>query len=165
MVNKTLNKDLKQNERIVIYEIFQGFCMYNMKQSYKSNQVFGSACLSKLIHNTSLFVESKYLKVIYENIMYHLDKQYFNGKKELLESILGLTTTCESTYKPFAEKSINKVLQFINDEDWSKRKLVLDIIHKVYLNCKEELDLIRSSLLDQISNLKGDKVRMINKGE
>ena len=165
MVQNTFNKDLKPNERIVIYEIFQGFCLYNMKQSYKSNQIFGSACLSMLIQNTNLFKENKYLKVIYENIIYHIDKQYFNGKKELLESILGLTVICESSFKPFAEKSITKIRRFLTDEDWFKRKLVLDIICKLYFHCKNELVSLRSSLIDQISSLKSDKVRLINKGD
>lgn len=165
MVKKVLKKEPNENKKIVIYEIFQGFCLYNMKQNYKSNQICGTACLSKLIENTQLFLQVKYYKVIYENTLFHLDKPNFYSKKELLDFILIFVTSSETSFRPFAEKTIEKIIKFLSDQDYIKRKLALDIIYTIYNYCKEEVKPLKQVLTEHIKKLKKDKVKNSNNSE
>ena len=48
------------------FEIFQGFCYYNMKQNEYKNQIVGVLCLKELIVKTNYYIQNKkYIKNIY----------------------------------------------------------------------------------------------------
>ena len=68
--NEELDSDTKKN-----YEILQGFCIYNMKQEEKANRIIGSLCLTKLVENCPIVLKENYMKFIWDNIIFFIEKK------------------------------------------------------------------------------------------
>ena len=141
------------------YETLQGFCIYNMKEPIKANQICGSLCLTKLVENCPIVLQSKYLKFIWENIMSFIDHNDFNAKYELLNCLISLILGAEAQFKPHAVVTLFKVMEFLTDNDWLKRKLALNVIYTIAFYCKDEIASMKTQLISFLKLLKGDKVK------
>ena len=141
------------------YEILQGFCIYNMKEQHKSNQICGSLCLTKLVENCPIVLQSNYLKFIWEHIMSFIDKKEYTAKYELLNCLISLILGAEVQFKPHAVVTLFKVMEFLTDNDWLKRKLALNVIYTIAFYCKNEIESMKTHLVSFLKLLKTDKVK------
>jgi len=155
------NIDLEQDEKTA-YEMLQGFCFYNMKCDDKSNRVVGSLCLTKLVENCPIVLQKHYMKIIWEVIMSLIDKKNFNAKYELLNYLISLILGAENLFAPYAHSSLYKVLDFLADTDWLKRKLALNVIYTLIFYCKEEILPLKEHIISFLRTLKTDKVKEVN---
>ena len=154
--NKTLNEDEKK-----VYEILQNFCIFNLKFDKKINQVIGSLCLTKLVENCPYVLKKDYLKKIVDNIITQLSSENFNAKYELLNCLISLILGAENLFNPFAKLVFNKILDFLTNEDWMKRKLSLNIIYTLSLYCKNEILPLKEHIINILDILKKDKVKEV----
>ena len=154
--NKTLNEDEKK-----VYEILQNFCIFNLKFDKKINQVIGSLCLTKLVENCPYVLKKEYLKKIIDNIISQLSSENFNAKYELLNCLISLILGAENLFNPFAKLVFNKILDFLTNEDWMKRKLSLNIIYTLSLYCKNEILPLKEHIINILDILKKDKVKEV----
>ena len=154
------NTELEINEKRA-YEILQGFCIYNMKYDDKSNRICGSLCLTKLVENCPIVLQIQYLKYIWENIITFIDKKNFNAKYELLNCLISLILGSENLFSQFANVTLYKVLDFLTDNDWLKRKLALNVIYTLIFYCKEEILPLKEHIINFLKVLKTDKVKEV----
>ena len=147
------------NEERKQYETLQGFCLYNIKESSKCNQICGSLCLTKLVENCPIVLQSKYLKHIWESIMMFIDKKDYNAKYELLNCLISLILGAEGKFKPHAVVTLFKVMEFLTDNDWLKRKLSLNVVYTIVFYCKEEISSMITHLVSFLKLLQEDKVK------
>ena len=143
------------------YEIVQGFCIYNMKCDDKSNKVMGSLCLTKLVENCPIVLQSQYTKFIWDNINNFIDKKNFSAKYELLNCLISLILGTENLFCPYANVTLYKVLDFLTDNDWLKRKLALNVIYTLIFYCKEEIMPLKDHIINFLRVLKTDKVKEV----
>ena len=143
------------------YEILQGFCIYNMKCDDKSCKVLGSLCLTKLVENCPIVLQSQYTKFIWDNINNFIDKKNFNAKIELLNCLISLILGTENLFSPYANVTLYKVLDFLTDNDWLKRKLALNVIYTLIFYCKEEILPLKDHIINFLRVLKTDKVKEV----
>jgi hypothetical protein len=136
-----------------------------MKEQSKANQICGSLCLTKLVENCPIVLQSKYMKFIWENVMNFIDKNEFHAKYELLNCLISLILGAESQFKPHAVVTLFKVMEFLTDNDWLKRKLALNVIYTIAFYCKEEIASMKMQLmsflklLDKSVGMKGGEER------
>ena len=167
IVQYTMRTDLESSlntmdmEEKKSYEILQGFCIYNMKYEEKANKICGSLCLTKLVENCPIVSQSNYLKFIWENIINFIDKKNFCAKYELLNCLISLILGAETLFKPYANVTLFKVMEFLTDNDWLKRKLALNVIYTIAFYCKEEIIPLKSHILSFLKLLKTDKVKEV----
>ena len=154
------NIELDQDEKTA-YEMLQGFCFYNMKNDDKSNRVVGSLCLTKLVENCPIVLQKQYMKIIWEVIMSLIDKKNYNAKYELLNCLISLVLGAENLFAPYAHSSLYKVLDFLADTDWLKRKLALNVIYTLIFYCKEEILPLKDHVISFLRALKTDKVKEV----
>ena len=154
------NIELDQDEKTA-YEMLQGFCFYNMKCDDKSNRVVGSLCLTKLVENCPIVLQKQYMKIIWEVIMSLIDKKNYNAKYELLNCLISLILGAENLFAPYAHSSLYKVLDFLADTDWLKRKLALNVIYTLIFYCKEEILPLKDNIIGFLRALKTDKVKEV----
>jgi hypothetical protein len=147
------------NDNRTQYELLQGFCIYNMKQEIKANQICGSLCLTSLIESCPLVLEPSYMKYIWENVIYFIEKPNYLAKCELLNSVISLIFASESLFKPFATITLFKVLDYLTDSDWLKRKLGLNIVYTLSIYCEEEIIELKEQIIQFLKVLKSDKVK------
>ena len=154
------NIELDQEEKTA-YEMMQGFCIYNMKYDDKSNRIVGSLCLTKLVENCPVVLQKQYMKLIWEVIMNLIDKKNFNAKYELLNCLISLILGAENLFSPYAHNTLYKVLDFLADTDWFKRKLALNVIYTLIFYCKEEILPLKEHIISFLRTLKTDKVKEV----
>ena len=131
------NIELDQEEKTA-YEMMQGFCIYNMKYDQK-----------------------QYMKLIWEVIMNLIDKKNFNAKYELLNCLISLILGAENLFTPYAHNTLYKVLDFLADTDWLKRKLALNVIYTLIFYCKDEILPLKEHIISFLRALKTDKVKEV----
>ena len=153
---RKLNKDEKKS-----YEILQGFCIYNIKYDDKSNRIVGSLCLTRLVENCPIVLQSQYTKFIWDNINNFIDKKNFNAKVELLNCLISLILGTENLFSPYANVTLYKVLDFLTDNDWLKRKLALNVIYTLIFYCKEQILPLKAHIINFLKVLKTDKVKEV----
>ena len=150
-------RQLNQEEKKA-YDILQGFCIYNMKYDNKSNRIVGSLCLTKLVENCPIVLQPQYTKFIWDNINNFIDKKNFNAKTELLNCLISLILGAENLFCPYANVTLYKVLDFLTDNDWLKRKLALNVIYTLIFYCKDEILPLKDHIINFLKVLKTDKV-------
>jgi hypothetical protein len=154
IVECTLNNS---NNR-TLYELLQGFCIYNMKQDTKANQICGSLCMTSLIESCPMVLEPSYMKYIWENIMHFIERPNYTAKTELLNAVISLIFAAENLFKPFATVTLYKTLDFLTDSDWLKRKLGLNIVYTLSIYCQDEIISLKDQIIQFLKVLKSDKV-------
>ena len=154
------NVDLDEDEKTA-FEMLQGFCIYNMKYDDKSNRIVGSLCLTKLVENCPIVLKKQYMQLIWEVIISLIDKKNFNAKYELLNCLISLILGAENLFTPYAHNTLYKVLDFLADTDWLKRKLALNVIYTLIFYCKEEILPLKEHIISFLRALKTDKVKEV----
>ncbi len=144
-----------------MYELVQGFCIYNIKQEEKAFNIVGSLCLNVLIQTCPLILQNCYLNYLWKNILLHLEKINFPAKTELLNCLISLIFACEDSFSPMAGKTLNIALDFLSDEDWLKRKLSLNIIYALSNYCLKDIELIKDQIINCLKVLKNDKSKEV----
>ena len=133
------------------YDILQG----------KSNRIVGSLCLTKLVENCPIVLQPQYTKFIWDNINNFIDKKNFNAKTELLNCLISLILGAENLFCPYANVTLYKVLDFLTDNDWLKRKLALNVIYTLIFYCKDEILPLKDHIINFLKVLKTDKVKEV----
>ena len=154
--DKNLDSEEKES-----YETLQSFCIINIKIDQKINRVIGSLCLTKLVENCPFVLKSQYMKYILDNIIENISKENFNAKYELLNCLISLILGAEGLFCPYANMTLYKVLDFLTDPDWLKRKLSLNVIYTMIFYCKEEILPLKEHIINFLNVLKNDKIKEV----
>jgi hypothetical protein len=101
------------------------------------------------------------MKLIWEVIMNLIDKKNFNAKYELLNCLISLILGAENLFTPYAHNTLYKVLDFLADTDWLKRKLALNVIYTLIFYCKDEILPLKEHIISFLRALKTDKVKEV----
>jgi len=143
------------------YEMLQGFCIYNMKQEEKSNRIIGSLCLTKLVENCPIVLQEQYMKFIWDNIINFLETKNYTAKYELLNCLISLILGAEGLFAQYASTTLYKVLDFLTEDDWNKRKIALNVIYTLIFYCKDEIMPLKEHIINFLKVLKTDKVKEV----
>ena len=143
------------------YEMLQGFCIYNMKQEEKSNRIIGSLCLTKLVENCPIVLQEHYMKFIWDNIINFIETKNYTAKYELLNCLISLILGAEGLFAQYANATLYKVLDFLTEDDWNKRKLALNVIYTLIFYCKDEIMPLKEHIINFLRVLKTDKVKEV----
>lgn len=143
---------------IEVYQKMKLFCINNMKSLNKSSQIVGTLCLTNFIEVCSLNYKNDNLKMIWESIIYLIDKKTFNAKLELLNCLISLIFSSEAAFRPFATVTLYKILDYLTDNDWLKRKLALNVVYTLVFYCKNEILPLHEYITEFLEVLRNDKV-------
>ena len=143
------------------YEMLQGFCIYNMKLEEKSNRIIGSLCLTKLVENCPIVLQEHYMKFIWDNIINFIETKNYTAKYELLNCLISLILGAEGLFAQYANATLYKVLDFLTEDDWNKRKLALNVIYTLIFYCKDEIMPLKEHIINFLRVLKTDKVKEV----
>ena len=154
------DKELVSEEK-ESYEALQSFCIINIKIEQDINRIIGSLCLTKLVENCPFVLKKNYMKYILENIIENISKENFNAKYELLNCLISLILGAESLFCPFANMTLYKVLDFLTDKDWLKRKLSLNVIYTMIFYCKDEIISLKEHIINFLNVLKNDSIKEV----
>ena len=162
--NKNLLKKnllLEQNKKIKLFDKILNFCNDNIKKNNKTEQSFGLLLLTEFIEKCPLIKEEKYLDNLFKIISDYLDDRWFECKLDLLNCTISLIFTAESKFKPYANICLFRVLDYLTDSEWMKRKLAINIVYTLVFYCKEEILAVKENIIDFLNMLKEDPVEEV----
>ena len=140
--NKNLIKNnafLDPNKKVKLFEKILNFCNDNIKTNLKIEQSFGCLLLSEFIEKCPLVKEDKYLENIFK-------------------ITISLIFTAETKFKPYANICLFRVLDYLTDSEWMKRKLAINIVYTLVFYCKEEILAVKENIIDFLNMLKEDPI-------
>ena len=148
---ETINKEL--------FEICQGFCLYNMRQNQYNNQLCGVICLNYLLNEIDYsFLNLKnFVLYIWEKIDFFLTFKNFEPKEYLLKYLYDFISKFKEQFRPYINLSIYKILGFLDNKNSNIRKNSLNIISLLISFYPMEIKQIKSSIIQLLNILKNDK--------
>ena len=156
------NNNIAQNQNKQNYEICQGFCIYNMKQNDELCQICGVLCLKELIINLNYFLQNnKYMKYLWEKLILFIENDNFANKIFLLQCFNELIKKCKEKFKQFANITMYKILDFLQDNENDLRKEALNILYLLIFHCPKDISSLKNQLIDFISVLQEEKDEFI----
>ena len=156
------NNNIAQNQNKQNYEICQGFCIYNMKQNDELCQICGVLCLKELIINLNYFLQNnKYMKYLWEKLILFIENDNFGNKIFLLQCFNELIKKCKEKFKQFANITMYKILDFLQDNENDLRKEALNILYLLIFHCPKDISSLKNQLIDFISVLQEEKDEFI----
>ena len=162
--NKNLLKKnllLEQNKKLKLFDKILNFCNDNIKTNQKTEQSFGLLLLTEFIEKCPMVKEEKYLEQLFKIISDYLDDRWFECKLDLLNCTISLIFTAESKFKPYANICLFRVLDYLTDSEWMKRKLAINIVYTLVFYCKEEILAVKENIIDFLNMLKDDSVEEV----
>mgnify|MGYP002625459556 CR=1 FL=1 len=149
--------EVKQNKK-EFYEMCQGFCFYNMKQSEYKNQICGVLCLKELITKTNYYLDkNKYIKCIYEKIILFIDNNNFEPKEILVELQGIFISKCQQNYKPYVNITLYKLFNYFETNNISLKHRIIDVLEIILNLFPYEFKNIKESILNFLHLLTNDK--------
>lgn len=164
LLNSTLdnNDTFLSNELTNIYNQLKQFCMNNIKNHNRYNQICGTLCLTAFIENCAYnYTNKDNLKSIWETLIYQITNTNFYAKLELLNCLISLIFSSEERFKPFASMTLYKIFDYITDDDWLKRKLALNIVYTLVYYCGDEIKPLKSYISKFLSERSADQVEEV----
>ena len=150
------NTLLEQNKKPKLYEKLLNFCVNNIKASEKTEQSFGCLLLTEFLEKCPLAKEEKNIENIFNIISEYLEDRWFESKLDLLNCTISLIFSAEKKFKPYANTCLCKIIEFLTDEEWMKRKLAVNIVYTLLFYCKEEVLEDKENVLDFLETLRDD---------
>ena len=157
--NKNLIKKnyvLEPNKRKNIYDKFLNFCKTNIKTNKKLEQSFGCLLLTEFIEKCPLVKEEKNLESLFKMLSDYLDDRWFECKLDLLNCTISLIFSAESKFKPYTNVCLFRILDYLTDIDWMKRKLAINIVYTLVFYCKDEVMAVKENIYEFLNSLKED---------
>ena len=162
--NKNLIKKnyiLDNNKKYKLYEKLLNFCNEKIKTNKKTEQSFGCLLLTELIEKCPIVKEEKILDNLFKLISNYLEDRWFECKLDLLNCTISLIFISESKFKPYANICLFRVLDYLTDEEWMKRKLAINIVYTLVFYCKEEIMAVKDNIVEFLNTLKDDPVEEV----
>ena len=149
---RNLFEETELKRGLKAFEIFQGFCYYNMKQSSYNNQIIGVLCFKELISNTDYYIiNKKFIKNINEKIILFLDNTNFEPKIILYEILSTFIKKCEKLFEPYINITLYKILNYIEDNDFEIKRKVIDVFILIITYFPYEFQNISNSIINYLN--------------
>ena len=147
---------LDENE-LEIFNQFQKFCFLNAESSNEINQICGILCLNSFIENCSYnYSNDENIKKNLDILLNLIEKKNYIPQLELLNCLITLIFLSERNFSKYASVTLYKIIDFITDKEWMKRKLSLNIVYTLVYYCGNEIMSLKDFLLEFLMTIKND---------
>ena len=154
------NKNSVQNKQI-IFDKFLNFCNDKIKTNQKIEQSFGCLLLTEFIENCPMVKEEQSIEELFKIISEYLDDRLFECKLDLLNCTISLIFTSEQKFRPYANICLFRILDYLTDSEWMKRKLAINIVYTLVCFCKDEILSVKDNIMEFLNILKDDPVEEV----
>ena len=156
------DEDWDSNREIIykdLFEICQGFCLYNMSQSQYNYQLSGVICLNFLLNEIDYsFLNIKnYMIYIWQKIDFFLNCKNFEPKEYLLKYLFDFISKFRVPFRPYVNLAIYKILEFLDNKNSNIRKNSLNVLSILVSFYPNEIKPIKSLIIQLLIILSNDK--------
>ena len=144
-----------------LYSQIMKFCIDLININKKLEQSFGCLLLSEIIENCPLIKNKKNSNELWKKFSNYLEDKWFLCKLDLLNCIISFIYILEQNFEPYANECLFKILGYLTDNDWMKRKISINIIYTLIFYCKKEIFNVKQNIVAFLDLLKNDKVQEV----
>ena len=159
--NNSNNDTLDNQEKEKLYEKLFDFINDNIKVNRKTERYMGCLLLAEFIEKCPLINEEKYLGPLFKEFSSYLDDRWFQCKLDLLNCILTLIYTVKKNFSPHANVCLFRILDYLTDSDWMKRKLTINIVYTLVYYCREQIVDVKENIIEFLNVIKKDDVEEV----
>jgi len=152
---------LDDQEKEKLYEKFFDFINDNIKVNKKTERYMGCLLLAEFIEKCPLINEEKYLGPLFKEFSVYLNDRWFQCKLDLLNCILTLIYTVKKNFSPHANVCLFRILDYLTDSDWMKRKLTINIVYTLVYYCREQIVDVKENIIEFLNVIKKDEVEEV----
>ena len=131
------------------------------KSPNKTVQTGAALCLSKIIQNSPEEVLIELLGEMTDRIIAVTKLTSFKAPTPLLECIISIVFHVELDFAPFVPRLIPMLIDFINNDEWSTKKVAIDAVYSIAAILKEQILPFRVDILKVLANCRFDKVKPV----
>ena len=117
--------------------------------------------MTEFLEKCPLTKDPKNLDSLFKLISNYLDDRWFLCKLDLLNCTMSLIFTAGKNFKPYATVCLFKVIDYLTDEEWMKRKLAINIVYSLIFYCKEEIYSVKDNIVEFLLALQKDPVKEV----
>jgi AraC-like DNA-binding protein len=117
--------------------------------------------MTEFLEKCPMTKEPKNLDNLFKLISNYLDDRWFLCKLDLLNCTMSLIFTAGKSFKPYATICLFKVIDYLTDEEWMKRKLAINIVYGLIFYCKEEIYTVKDNIVEFLFVLQKDPVKEV----
>ena len=154
-------KPITDKNKNFLYDKFLNFCNDKIKTNKKTEQSFGCLLLTEFIENCPVVKEDYSIEELFKIISDYLDDRWFECKLDLLNCTISLIFTAEQKFRPYANICLFRVLDYLTDSEWMKRKLAINIVYTLVCFCKDEILSVKDNIMEFLNILKDDPVEEV----
>ena len=151
--NLLLNKDSEELYSKLLY-----FCLNLINTNEKLEQSFGCLLLSEIIEKCPLIKVKKIYNDFWKIISKYLEDKWFLCKLDLLNCVISFIFVLENKFEPYANECLFRILDYLTDKDWMKRKISINIIYTLLFYCKKEISNVKKNIIEFLEIVKNDNV-------
>ena len=149
-----LNNETKEK----LFQKFFTFIGNFLKINKKTEQSFGCLLLIELIEKCPNVQKENNLSLLFKEISIFLENKSFECKIDLLNCIISLIFRVKEKFKSHANVCLFRILDYLTDDDWIKRKLAINIVYTLVFYCKEEIMAVKENIIEFLNILKEDNI-------
>ncbi|CAI2384369.1 unnamed protein product [Moneuplotes crassus] len=127
----------------------------------KNTQVGAGMCLSKIIQNAPIDVLKECLEGISDKLVSLLSSTSCKCHTQILESLISLVLAVEEEFEPFSVGFLPYLLECMAMNEWSTRKMAIDVIYTLAAILKEALLPFKSEILEVLNHSRFDKYKPV----
>ena len=154
---------LEENKKKNIYEKILNYCNKNIRTNKRLEQSFGCLLLTEFIEKCPMVKDDINLDNLFKIISDYLDDRWFECKVDLLNCTISLTFSVKKKFKPYANSCLFRIIDFLTDSDWMKRKLAINIVYTLLFYCRDEIMVVKDNIYEILNVLKEDPVEEVRK--
>lgn len=160
--NKDNNSNCIDNKlKEILYKKIFSYINEMMKTNENIAQSFGCLLLSEFIEKCPLVKDKNNLGPLFKDVSLYLEDNKFECTIDLLNCIITLILTVGKKFKSYVNVCLFRILDYLTDNDWIKRKLAINIVYIMTFYCKEEIMVVKENIIEFLDILKEDNVKEI----
>ena len=141
-----------------LYSKLINFCLNLINTNEQIEQGFGCLLLSEIIEKCPLIKVKNNYSELWKIISKYLEDKWFLCKLDLLNCVISFIFVLENKFQPYANECLFRILDYLTDKDWMKRKISINIIYTLIFYCKNEITNVKQNIIDFLNIVKNDKV-------
>ena len=155
------DESLPEDKKQELLQRLINFCTETMENNLPKVKMHGSYLYGLLIEKYPLIFKDAQISTLWKIISNFYGDKKFSNKLYLLYCNTILIYKTKEKFKPFSNLCLFKILDYLTDKDWLKRKMAIQIINALLIYCRDDILTIKDNIVGFLSVVKEDSVPQV----
>ena len=153
--------NLPEDKKQELLQRLINFCTETMEMNSPKVKMHGSYLYGLLIEKYPLIFKDAQISNLWKIISNFYGDKKFSNKLYLLYCNIILIYKTKEKFKPYSNLCLFKILDYLTDKDWLKRKMAIQVINSLLIYCRDDILTIKDNIVGFLSVVKEDSVPQV----